>query len=169
MFTLYRWVNIIQHVKISSIFWTLIRFADCKWACHPSVLRDHGPVPKKLYFSCWCRHSICYGCTGPHKNDSLDSNQCMWNVTMLFPFLWACFSPWQQVSASFFLTPAFDIIPVSIMSDCWQRLPNSWYEICPLFWCHFCRHPWSKDEVALMPSCRWSVPCKEGPLKSFHQ
>lgn len=92
MFTLYRWVNIIQHVKISSIFWTLIRFADCKWACHPSVLRDHGPVPKKLYFSCWCRHSICYGCTGPHKNDSLDSNQCMWNVTMLFPFLWACFS-----------------------------------------------------------------------------
>lgn len=25
--------NVIQNVKISSIFWTLIHFADCKWVC----------------------------------------------------------------------------------------------------------------------------------------
>lgn len=69
-----------------------------------------------------------------------------------------------QASISSLLTPAVGVNHISSMSGYWQCLPTSLCP-CPSPSCPFCRRPWSKDEVILVPSCWWLVPHMEGPFK----
>lgn len=135
--------------------------------CHSSISRDHGSELKDLYFSCWCRGSICYVFTWPHGNDSLDCNECIWRCSP--PIVRCCFlsddhaSPRRQVS----VYPLFAPTRISSVSERQWPLPTPRC-LSPSHSCPYCRGPWSEDELALLSSYRWPVPRIEWDSESSH-
>lgn len=112
--------------------------------------RNSGSAPQKLWPRCWWRCSMCYGSTGPQRNDSLDCNQRIRRPPL------CCFLFFNHISPLRFfslLCKAFGVNRVSSLIDSWRRLFISWYP-CLSHSCHFCRRPWIPP-----PSVNYYFPC----------
>lgn len=125
---LYTFVSLIMCVFVFffSIWFHIMNrsfYLFSKYMWHLSVSKEFGSAPKELHLSSWWQCSICYGCTGPQ--DFLSS----------LPLF----------------TPAISVRCISSTSNHWQHLPSSQCP-CPSSSCLFCRHLWSKDEVAPLAS-----------------
>lgn len=97
--------------------------------------------------------ALIYSCTGPHRIDSLI---CIWRLSLSLPsvvvlisILQECFSTMASLLFSL-LIPALSVNCVFSVIDHWKLSSHHTRYLCSLFPCHFWRHPWSEDEVALL-------------------